>query len=348
MSFESISSAGALIPSVFATSVALVQQAADAGLIVLIRAWPGPVKQPITSFGPSWPPQFEAAVNESTPQSYAGRAAAAAAYIVPSLASFLIVAQPRVWFAYSWWYGSSDGVLPCPTAPGTCSAPDAWYPELAHALGPPLGNFSQSGWVYTRSFEHARVVFVADNISASSITWFSPSPSQSLTPSASPTASQSQSPSRTSTQTTSLSASDTASLTHSQSRSTSASSAAMETSSMTQQPSDLVSESSSSSQTSSASAAGLTLFAGDMFGAEAGSKVGLGAPLVAAISVAAFVVLVALGAAALYLRGKLCQLRSPLSERSDRVTQWGLASARRSQMVPRAFNVMNPVKSASV
>ena len=141
--------------------------------------------QPITSFGPSWSTAWEVATNVTTPQTYGGRAAALAANLVPSLASFLIVAQPTVWFAYSWWYSSFDGVMPCVT-PGTCSAPAEWYPELSRPLGAPLGNFTKQGWVYSRDFEHAHVEFVADNITASTITWLSPSASESVTPSQTP------------------------------------------------------------------------------------------------------------------------------------------------------------------
>lgn len=211
MSFESVDSVtGSIKPSLFAASVALVQEAVDAGLIVLLRTWPGPVVQPITSFGPSWSTAWEVATNVTTPQTYGGRAAALTANLVPALASFLIVAQPTVWFAYSWWYSSFDGVMPCVT-PGTCSTPAGWYPELSRPLGAPLGNYTKQGWVYSRDFEYAHIEFIADNITASTITWLSPSASESVTPSQTLSQSQTASQSQSSSTATATPATQTAS-----------------------------------------------------------------------------------------------------------------------------------------
>ena len=68
-------------------------------------------------------------------------------------------------------YTAPDGVYPCPHPNGACSAPAQWYPELSLPLGPPLGPYSRTGWLYTRQFAHADVTFDANNVTASSVAW---------------------------------------------------------------------------------------------------------------------------------------------------------------------------------
>ena len=58
------------------------------------------------------------------------------------LACFLVGAQPRSWFCYSWGYRENDGAL------------DA-YPAFARPLGPPKGGAVWDGFSATREFAHA-------------------------------------------------------------------------------------------------------------------------------------------------------------------------------------------------
>jgi hypothetical protein len=159
---------GKLDPALYEVGRQLVVNATRAGQNVFIRGWPGPATQPITALGPSWP-------GGRQPQDRAGLAAAAAEWFVPALASYLVVAENTTFFSYSWWYTVDDGVTPCPEAPGTCSAPAGWYPELSKPLGPPAGPAARvpggSGWRYARSFAHADVVYDAGDVKASTITW---------------------------------------------------------------------------------------------------------------------------------------------------------------------------------
>jgi hypothetical protein len=64
--------------------------------------------------------------------------------IVFPLACFLVGAQPRSWFCYSWGYRDKDGML------------DA-YPEFAKPLGLPKGDATWDGSKATREFAHASV-----------------------------------------------------------------------------------------------------------------------------------------------------------------------------------------------
>ena len=179
LGFESLNAAtGALIPSQFALAAALIRNATDAGKPVLVRAWPGPVCQPIRSMGPSW-----CGPTQPAPATYPLAAAALQQLLTPALAGYLIVATNITYFSYSWWYTEKDGMMPCVT-PGACSFPEGWYPDLARPLGAPRADavFDAAAGTYTRDFEHAHVVFNVTNMSASVITWIPPSASPSAAP----------------------------------------------------------------------------------------------------------------------------------------------------------------------
>ncbi len=60
------------------------------------------------------------------------------------LAAFLIVAQERFYFNYTWGYRENHGAY-------------AWYPQYDRRLGPPKGDARQDGYEYWREFEHASV-----------------------------------------------------------------------------------------------------------------------------------------------------------------------------------------------
>lgn len=185
MAFEALDPTnGTLIPSKFDQAASLIANATAAGMTVLLRAWPGPVMQPIGALGPSWK-------GSTQPSNHSGLGSAAQAWFEPIFASFLIVAEASVFFSYTWWYGALDGVFPCGDA---CSAPPDWYPMLNASLGPPRGPAVRvpggSGWLYNRSFAFANVSFDAGNVGASFITWgfpqgggpiLPPSPTSSVT-----------------------------------------------------------------------------------------------------------------------------------------------------------------------
>jgi hypothetical protein len=65
-------------------------------------------------------------------------------HITFPLACFLVGAQPRSWFCYSWGYRSTDGML------------DA-YPEFQKPLGLPKADTTWNGFTATREFAHASV-----------------------------------------------------------------------------------------------------------------------------------------------------------------------------------------------
>lgn len=83
---------GSLVPALFDEAVGLLANATAGGKVVLVKGWPGPATTPITPLGPAWP-------GGDQPGDYAGRAAAAAAWLTPSLAAFLLVVEPNVYFS---------------------------------------------------------------------------------------------------------------------------------------------------------------------------------------------------------------------------------------------------------
>lgn len=153
---------GTVVPALFDEAMGLILNASAQGKGVLVKAWPGPCTTPILPLGPAWP-------GNSQPMTYAGRAAAAAQWLTPALAAFLVLVQPNIYLSYSTWYTAPDGYYPCPN--NTCSAPVSWYPALAHPLGAPSGPALRTGWTYSRAFEHAQVTFNAANVTASTIVW---------------------------------------------------------------------------------------------------------------------------------------------------------------------------------
>jgi hypothetical protein len=64
--------------------------------------------------------------------------------IIFSLACFLIAAQEKCYFSYSWGWREQHGSL-------------VDYPEFHKPLGRPNGPAKKEGWVYTRVYEHASV-----------------------------------------------------------------------------------------------------------------------------------------------------------------------------------------------
>ena len=164
--------------AVLGDAIEIIQNASTAGHPVILKANPGPG---VATFEH----RFEGdakdfftvtawAGNESVPASAAGCREAMSRRLTETLALFLIVAEPNVFFSYAWFYGMEDGYIPCPP-PLECGMPRAWYPEFSRPLGPPAGPANKSGTIYTRSFAHAEVFIDLASRAAARIVWTSPS-----------------------------------------------------------------------------------------------------------------------------------------------------------------------------
>jgi hypothetical protein len=150
--FESVLANGTLDVARVAQFMADVGVAAAAGKTVVVALWPGLCVTPFTSAGwPSWPGGLQ-------PNTTDGWRAALLDKHRFALAAFLTVAEVNVWMQYEGWYGLNQGAIQCPTAPESCAAPLAWYPQLTQPLGAPLGPAVRAGNVWRREFEHASVL----------------------------------------------------------------------------------------------------------------------------------------------------------------------------------------------
>ncbi len=107
-----------------------IARAAKAGKIVAVKGWPDP------DFNWTNRKKMELDVEELT--------AEARETITFSLACFLVAARENCYFCYSWGYREHHGSL-------------LDYAEFHKPLGKPKDEATRNGWVYTRSFEHARV-----------------------------------------------------------------------------------------------------------------------------------------------------------------------------------------------
>jgi hypothetical protein len=98
------------------------------GKFALLKGWPG----------------FSWLDAEKMKQPHAELVREARAHLTFPLACFLVGAQPRSWFCYSWGYRENDGTL------------DA-YSEFAQPLGPPRGAARWDQFAAAREFAHASV-----------------------------------------------------------------------------------------------------------------------------------------------------------------------------------------------
>lgn len=162
-----------IIPAMVEDMLARIAAVAALNKTVLIKGWPGPVTTPITSLGPSWPASCGAPAGSS----HAERGQQALEWFTPAYALFLLAVEPTVFWSYSWWYSSTDGYY-APATPAdanTTSAPIGWYPDLKRPLGEPAGPAARvsggSGWVYTRTFDHAVVTVDLANWRGATIAW---------------------------------------------------------------------------------------------------------------------------------------------------------------------------------
>ena len=186
--FENLRPNGTLNPDMVAASIQAVADAAASGKPVVVATWPGLIKLPFVGGLPSWP-------GGTQPNTTEGWRAALARKHAFALAGFLIVAEANVWQQYEAWYQWQAGALACPEAPASCIAPEPWYPALYAPLGPPLGPATRSGNTWTRAFAQALAGFNVDDPDASSVSFFSATPSLSPPlPSPTPTPTQSPTP----------------------------------------------------------------------------------------------------------------------------------------------------------
>ncbi|WP_342804717.1 putative glycoside hydrolase [Alteromonas sp. M12] len=105
-----------------------MMEAANAGKIVIFKAWPG----------------FNFTERQMMKKSEEELYELAKKAIDFPLACFLVVAQRYSYFNYTWGYRAHHGAL-------------KWYPEFDRKLGAPLNDGKKIGWTYSREFEHASV-----------------------------------------------------------------------------------------------------------------------------------------------------------------------------------------------
>lgn len=105
--------------------------------MVIMKGWPG----------------FDFTQREIRDVPYDVLLAQARENIMFPLACFLIAAQEHSYFCYTWGYRENHGSLD-------------WYDEFDKPLGAPKEDAKKSGWIYTRSFEHAEVWVDLENKSA--------------------------------------------------------------------------------------------------------------------------------------------------------------------------------------
>jgi hypothetical protein len=157
-----------------------VAAAAALNKTVVVAAWPGPYVGPFSANGwPAW-------ASGDAPNTTAGWKLALAARREFALAGFLMMVERTVFLQYMGWYTASMGALYC-GASTACAAPEPWYRDAEMAIGAPLAPAVRVNNTWTRAFEHAAAVFNLDDPAASSVTFFSPSATPSVTPSGLPT-----------------------------------------------------------------------------------------------------------------------------------------------------------------
>ncbi len=105
-----------------------MQQAARAGKIICLKAWPG----------------FTWLDADVMKKPHAELARLAREHITFPLACFLAAAGTNSFFCYTWGYREGDGTF-------------EWYPEFDKPLGPPQGEARRDGWIWRREFAHAAV-----------------------------------------------------------------------------------------------------------------------------------------------------------------------------------------------
>lgn len=141
--------------------------------IVLVKGWPGPINMYCNKTGGdcqfTWLNESKSLLNNTQKKVLGARA------LDWTLASYLLIAESNTFLSYSWWYSMTDGVVPCPTDPDSCSCPNDFYPNLEKPTGLPLGPRTRikggSGHMWTRQFEKVIVTVDLGNFNSVSLTW---------------------------------------------------------------------------------------------------------------------------------------------------------------------------------
>ena len=161
--------------TILGAAIDTIRNASAAGYPVILKANPGPgVATFEKRFGSDEKHNFFTvtawAGNDPVPVTAEGCREAMTHRLTETLALFLIVAEPNVFFSFAWFYGMEDGYIPCPQAI-ECGMPSSWYREFSLPLGPPAGPANRSGTEFTRSFTHADVYIDLASRIASRINW---------------------------------------------------------------------------------------------------------------------------------------------------------------------------------
>ena len=161
--------------TILGAAIDIIRNASSSGYPVILKANPGPgVATFEKRFGSDEKHNFFTvtawAGNDPVPVTAEGCREAMTHRLTETLALFLIVVEPNVFFSFAWFYGMEDGYIPCPQAI-ECGMPSSWYREFSRPLGPPAGPANRSGTVFTRSFTHADVYIDLASRVASRINW---------------------------------------------------------------------------------------------------------------------------------------------------------------------------------
>ena len=125
---------------------------------VLVKGWPGPIVKQKDEY-PSNLPQ------PATPEDYQQ---IAGDRFNNELALFLLVAEDKDWWQYSWFWGFDDWV---PNQPDS-TVPSDFFPETKCQLGAPKGKYTTKDQiVFTRNFEYATVTVNLNNRTDSKVTF---------------------------------------------------------------------------------------------------------------------------------------------------------------------------------
>lgn len=131
-----------------------------ANVSILVKGWPGPIVKQKDNY-PSNLPQPE------TPEDYQK---IAAERFNSELALFLLIAEDKDWWQYSWFWGFDDWV---PNQPAS-TIPADFFPETKCELGAPKGKYATKDQIiYTRDFDHATVTVNLNNRTESKVTYSS-------------------------------------------------------------------------------------------------------------------------------------------------------------------------------
>jgi hypothetical protein len=146
---------GQFDPTAMDGAFTLARSKVLSNMTLQVKGWVGPV---IKQEG-HYPPQMH------TPTAGAERQQAAIGRFNSELALFLLVAEDRMYWMYSWFWGFDSWV---PGQSDSQGPPTGGYPQARCQLGAPAGPPSRKAgtWTYTREYEHASVFVDLNNRTA--------------------------------------------------------------------------------------------------------------------------------------------------------------------------------------